>query len=143
MQMIASLSLAPAPDASAKALAWFDGLAAQQQWSPRLAQHLRLCLDEALTNVVQHGFALRHKHPEGAMMRIDVLKSGSEVVLDIVDNGAEFDPTRRETPPLASSLDDAQIGGQGLRLMRHYLRDIQYRREQGRNHLRLVAALDD
>ena len=53
-----------------------------------------------------------------------------------------FDPTAQASPDLAASLDEAQVGGHGLRLMRHYLHQMLYRREALRNVLLLEVALE-
>jgi serine/threonine-protein kinase RsbW len=142
MQTIGDLSLVPGPDTVTQALGWLETLAGQQQWPPRLGFQLGLCLDEALTNVVLYGFQDRDEDIHNARVRIVVLQRGSDLLLDIIDNGNAFDPTQKQAPPLAASVDEAQLGGHGLRLMRHYLQDIQYRREDEHNHLRMVATLD-
>lgn len=141
MQTIGTLSLAPGPDTVAQALGWLETLAERLQWPPRLGFQLGLCLDEALTNVVLYGFPDMSPGVGDPQVQIVLAQRGPDLLVDIIDNGVAFDPTQQEAPPLADSLDDADIGGHGLRLMRHYLQDIQYRREEGRNHLRLIAAL--
>jgi len=143
MQVLASLSLSPGPGAVTQALAWLESVAEQQHWHPRTAFKLCLCLDETLTNVVLYGFS-NDNGAAGAPAAIDlaILADDASVALDIVDNGVAFDPTQPTPKDLAKSLDEADIGGHGLRLIRHYLNDIQYRREQGRNHLRLITTFD-
>jgi serine/threonine-protein kinase RsbW len=63
------------------------------------------------------------------------------VALCIEDDGVPFDPTAQESPALATSLDEAHVGGHGLRLMRHYLHRMLYRRAPDRNVLLLEVAL--
>lgn len=142
MQTIGSLSLVPGPNTVSQALGWLESLAERLKWPPRLGFQLGLCLDEALTNVVLYGFQERAQSAGEAEVQIVLAQRGADLLVDIIDNGMAFDPTRQEAPPLAASLDEADIGGHGLRLMRHYLQDIQYRREDGRNHLRMVATLN-
>ena len=142
MPTLATLSLTPGPQAIPQALAWLETLAQQQQWPRRLAFKLRLCLDEALTNIVEYGFANMPAHAAAAQIAISVSDEGGRLAMDIVDNGVAFDPTQGQPAALAQSLDEARIGGHGLRLMQHYLEDIEYRRDNGQNHLRLTAASD-
>ncbi|NYT58040.1 ATP-binding protein [Alcaligenaceae bacterium] len=139
MQTIATLSLVPSPDVSTQALAWLESIVEQQQWPLRTAHKLKLCLDEALTNVALHGFKGLEDQPH---IKLVALQEGPTILLDIIDNGLPFDPTRKTVAPLATTLDETDMGGHGLRLMRHYLQDIQYRRTDQHNHLRLVAAID-
>lgn len=137
MQIIASLSLIPGPDAVGKALAWLESVAKRHGWPQKSAFRLSLCMDEALSNIVMYGF--RGK-PEPGAISLAALKGPGLLGVDIVDDGIAFDPTLSVSPELASSVEEARIGGHGLRLMRHYLQDIQYRRESDRNHLRLILA---
>ena len=74
-------------------------------------------------------------------LRLECVRTASEVRLRIEDNAAAFDPTAKVSPDLAASLDEAQIGGHGLRLMRHYLHRMLYRRIPDRNVLLLEVAL--
>lgn len=140
MSTLATLSLTPDPQAIPQALAWLESIAEQQQWPSRMAFKLGLCLDEALTNIVMYGFEQKASANTQAHIAISVQAEGDLLALNIVDNGAPFDPTQNQLAQLATSLDDAHIGGHGLRLMRHYLRDIEYQRRNGQNHLRLTAA---
>jgi serine/threonine-protein kinase RsbW len=57
--------------------------------------------------------------------------------LVIEDDGRDFDPTKvvANTPP--ENLTEAEPGGMGLNLMRHYCADIRYERVRERNRLTL------
>jgi anti-sigma regulatory factor (Ser/Thr protein kinase) len=142
MQTLASLSLAPGPDAVPKALDWLDSIAEHQSWPKRMAFKLSLCLDEALTNIVMYGFNDLQDDAHAASITLAVGAHGQRITLDIADNGIPFDPTQNSPRDLAVLVEEASIGGHGMRLMRHYLEDIQYRRACGQNHLRLTAAPD-
>lgn len=140
MQTLASLSLAPGPNAIPQALAWLESIAEAERWPTRLAFQLSLCLDEALSNVVMYGFGPKGDGLAPPQISLALLQGTQSIAIDIVDNGVPFDPTQREPAELADTLDEAHIGGHGVRLMRHYLQSIEYRRDNGKNHLRLTAA---
>ena len=133
----------PTPPGLSSALAWLEGLAERDGWPARTLFALTLCADEALTNVIAYASA-----PAGAaalQLRLECARTADSVWLRIADNGAVFDPTAQESPQLAPSLEDARVGGHGLRLMRHYLQPLRYRRSatppEGRNCLLLEVAL--
>ena len=123
--------------AVAQALAWLDALAERDAWPPKARFALTLCADEALANVGAHA-----RTPEGAPAHLWLAcgRTAHGVALRIEDDGAPFDPTAQDSPALAASLDEARIGGHGLRLMRHYLHRLLYRREGPRNVLLLEVA---
>ena len=133
-------TLVPDPRAAAvtQALAWLDALAERDAWPHKARFALTLCADEALTNVGAYARA-----PDGAPAHLWLAcgRTAHGLALRIEDDGAPFDPTAQDSPALAASLDEAQIGGHGLRLMRHYLHRLLYRREGPRNVLLLDVAL--
>ncbi|AVO49778.1 hypothetical protein C6568_11320 [Melaminivora suipulveris] len=119
------------------ALAWLEALGERLQWPASVSFALTLCADEALANVAHHA-----RTAQGAPARIWLTcgPTPAGVALCIEDDGTAFDPTAQASPQLAATLENAAIGGHGLRLMRHYLQQLSYRREQGRNRLLMEVA---
>ena len=134
MEVAQHLLVAPQREAIASVIAWIEEAGERQHWPAHAVFALTLCADEALTNIISHARA-------PANQALDIaLALGSTAygtALGIADNGAAFDPTAQASAKLALSLDDAEIGGHGLRLMRHYLHEFSYRREGERNLLLL------
>lgn len=120
------------PEAVKAALAWIKALGQRQGWPGQALMVLGLCADEALSNIAAHACT-----PEGqaASMWLCCGATAGGLALRIEDDGAAFDPTAQASPDLALSLDEARPGGHGLRLMRHYLRRLVYRRAGARNVL--------
>lgn len=135
---LATLTPPPTPAAVDLATAWLATLAAEQGWPARATFGLTLSLDEAMTNILMHGFA---DAPATFVphLRLECLASTTEAVIRISDNGKPFDPNTIAPPDAATSLDEAKIGGHGMQLMRHYLKRLAYTRSADENHLLLVA----
>lgn len=125
--------------------ATIPGLAAAGRWLAAQAEAARLpeetvfaleiCLEEALGNVLHHT-------PEGVgPLRVGFQAEAAEVRLVVEDAGPPFDPTAHEEAPLPATLEDAPIGGLGLRLMRRFADSLRYERLAGRNVLTIVKAL--
>ena len=125
----------PGPESISGALAWLQALGEHQAWPPKTLFALTLCADEALANIVP-----QPNQPLHLWLACGPTAHG--LALRIEDNGVAFDPTAQASPDLAASLDEAQVGGHGLRLMRHYLHQMLYRREALRNVLLLEVALE-
>ena len=94
---------------------------------------VNLALDELITNSCMHGFG------GVAEPRIDIgiHVEGDTLVLAVEDNGAPFDPTADTKPDLASALEDRQIGGLGLHLVKTFASRLRYEFVDGRNCLTL------
>ncbi len=52
-----------------------------------------------------------------------------------------FDPTAMETPDVDAALEDRDIGGLGVHIVRTMVEALDYAREDGRNVLRFRVAL--
>ena len=120
------------------ALQWIEALAEREGWPPRTAFGLTLSLDEALTNVVSYAFGASAPAAAGApAITVSCRSAERRIELELRDNGSPYDPTAGDPPPLVACLDESGIGGHGVRLMRHYLDTLAYRRQDGWNCLTL------
>jgi anti-sigma regulatory factor (Ser/Thr protein kinase) len=97
---------------------------------------VELVLEEALMNVVWHGYGGR----PGQRISLRVRLETEQVVIEIDDDGIAFDPLAAARPALPASISEAQPGGLGLLLLREKATAVDYRREGGRNHLRVAVA---
>ena len=143
MRTLAETPLPVDRDTVARGLEWLESIGRGLHWPSRTLFKLRLCLDETLTNIAMYGYAQSRPDAGEPCVRLRLLEDGPRLVLEITDNGVAFDPTSQTPRGLDASLDEARVGGHGLRLMLHYLEDIRYERLDGWNRLELVAALDN
>jgi len=101
---------------------------------PRPMHHgLRVTLEEAVMNVAMHGFA------PGASGEIIIRSrvSPDATIFVVEDSGRAFDPSTAPSPARPANLLDAEPGGLGLTLLRHYCADLTYERIGDRNRLTL------
>ncbi len=115
---------------------WLADLSEAHHLPPRLASHVDLCLTEIVTNCITHGYA-QTPAPLDAIV-VNFARQSAQIVCRVEDHGAAFDPLAHVLTPLPGSLDDAPIGGSGLRLVRRFADQLDYRRERGMNHLQVV-----
>jgi len=105
--------------------------------APDVAFRLMLALDEAVSNVIRHGFGDDQAHRIGVHVEID---SGT-VTSTVIDDGRPFDPRDAPPPDLDVSLDARRVGGLGMHLVRSSMDTIDYRRDGERNVLTLTTSL--
>jgi anti-sigma regulatory factor (Ser/Thr protein kinase) len=129
------LALTADADSVARAGTWLAAVASELGLADELRQRIDLAVAEALANIVEHGQA----GAGGRGIAVRLSTRGDVVELEIEDGGGPFDPLAHEPPPLASRLEDAAVGGYGLRLIRAAMDECRYRRAEGRNRLTLVA----
>lgn len=94
---------------------------------------IRLCLEEALTNVIKYGAF----QGEPRDIKVAVSVGRERIVVEIIDDGRAFDPTTAEIAEAKQDLSQVEPGGLGIRLMREFSDKMDYARRDGRNHLTL------
>lgn len=106
-------------------------------WPLDLVFKVNLALEEVVINVMNYG------HEDGLHL-IDILLSSDDesLTIEIIDDGRPFDPlSDAPKPDVNAELGDRNVGGLGIHLVRKMMDDVRYRREEGKNHLTLVASL--
>lgn len=99
---------------------------------PQPTFQFNLCFDELLTNVIQHGLAGETGHP----IKVSVMLTDIMLQAEIIDGGPEFDPLQRPPADIESDIDDREIGGLGVHMVRTMMDMVAYRRLDGQNHFR-------
>ncbi len=109
---------------------------APAQLPPTTIYRIELVLEEVLMNIVWHAYG----EEPGRTMSVQARHEGPAVTLTFEDQGRAFDPTLAPDPALPSRLDEANVGGLGLLLVRKFAREIAYERRAGTNRLEIVLA---
>ena len=92
-----------------------------------------VAIEELVSNVIRHGGR------PGIRPRITVTAAltAGELQVTVADNAAAFNPLDVPPPDLTSPLDERDVGGLGLHFVKTLMDDVRYRRQYGRNHVRL------
>jgi serine/threonine-protein kinase RsbW len=112
---------------------WLEALANRFDMEEKTRFALHLCMEEALANVVLHGYRNEPGHPilVGSSFTAGTLR------LTIEDHAPPFAPPA-ELPSVATnhtSLESIEPGGNGIRLMRHFAGSLVYERTANGNRL--------
>ena len=99
--------------------------------SQKVIQRFTLALDEVLTNIVSHGL-LEGRHE----IAVSVEFRDETLIGNVSDGGAPFDPLTQPAPDIHAPVEDRQVGGLGIHLLRTLMDAVEYHRADGRNHLK-------
>ena len=99
--------------------------------------NIHLVLDESVINVIVHGYHDQAEH----QIHVRLRRSDGEVTIDIDDDGIAYNPLDAPAPRFDLPVEQRRIGGLGVHIVKTLARTIDYRRENGRNHLRIVVNL--
>lgn len=131
------LRLEPLLSEIPRLIEWVEARCASAGIGPEIAMKLALALEEAVANVINHGLP---DAPPPHRLAVRLAIDPDAVTAEIVDNGRPFDPTAVPDPDLTSPLEERQLGGLGIHLMRELMDRLDYRRSGNMNILRLYKA---
>ncbi len=98
----------------------------------RTIHHVKLVVEELVSNVVRYAYEDKAAHKIG----VDVRTEPRRVVVTIEDDGRPFNPNDAPAPELRASLEARRVGGLGIHLVKKLSRELTYARENDRNRVR-------
>ena len=138
MSATLSLKIETKRDELDRVVAALEDLGEQEGWSPELAFRVHLVVEELVVNIMDYGF-------DDGLHEIDftLTSEPDSLTIEIVDGGKPFDPLNdAPAPDTDAAIEDRRVGGLGIHLVRTMMDQTHYRREDGTNHLTLVARRD-
>lgn len=114
-----------------------EQIADEWELGPMLAMNMNLVIEEAITNVIFYAFNDQENH----QIDIDFNLNDSILKLVITDDGTPFDPTQKGDPDTTLSVEDRQIGGLGIFLIRKIMNEVKYKRKNNKNILTLTKSI--
>jgi serine/threonine-protein kinase RsbW len=121
--------------------AFIERFAVDADLPPAVVFQLNLVLDELVTNAIDYGHPAGGGSDAAAGVHLRLERVGDVLEVDLVDAGIAFDPRSLPDPDLEAPIETRRVGGLGVHLVRHYVDELDYRREDGRNHVRLRKRL--
>jgi len=100
---------------------------------------LKLAIDEAVSNLVEHAY----KGRENGSFTVRAEADERRVRLEITDTGARFDPTTAPTPDLEADWSERTVGGLGLHFVRQVMDEVTYDSDGAGNHLVMIKNRKD
>jgi serine/threonine-protein kinase RsbW len=102
-----------------------------------LTYNMQLAAHEACTNIVGHAYAGTNSASDRIIIALSLLPQPRRLQIELRDTGKPFDP---EVVPVPS-LEQAQVHGYGLFLMRNLMDTVTYKSQVGDNYWCLVKNL--
>lgn len=116
----------------------FEAFAEQAGLSLAVQSQVAMVFDELLNNTISYGY---HDDDEHTIdIQVDVYPSYLSVV--IRDDGIPFNPFSLDAPDTTLSIEEREIGGLGVHLVRNVMDDVSYERKVNQNVLTLMKNLD-
>jgi len=93
--------------------------------------------DELLSNVISYGFRDDDEH----FIEIKLELTGKRLTVTIIDDGVPFNPLSRAIPDTSLGIEEREVGGLGIHIVRNLVDEIRYQRNINRNVLTLIKKI--
>jgi len=99
-------------------------------WGEDAILDVQLAVEEAVTNSILHGY-----DGTSGTIAIRIETTPHHIAVEIADDAPAFDPMSVPDPDVDADLEDRQIGGLGIFLIRRVMDEVSYRYENNKNIL--------
>jgi serine/threonine-protein kinase RsbW len=113
---------------------WIESLASRHAISAKVQFAIDLCLEEVVSNIVQHGY--QGESDRGVTVDFAV-RDPQTFVFVVEDEAPRFNPLEASDLPPLNEQDGDRIGGQGIRLLRRFADTVEYEPTSAGNRLRM------
>ena len=107
----------------------------------KFIRQIKLCVEEIFLNISSYAY-----HPEVGNTTIAVRVEGDpvpiRVILTFKDSGHPFDPLAEDEPDTDAELDERQVGGLGIFLVKNTVDGIRYEYADGQNVLTIMKEIE-
>jgi serine/threonine-protein kinase RsbW len=125
----------PTIDAVARCIEFAAAQAREAGFSAARLQEIELVVEEVVANICRYSYGEQSGSVELSCQRFD----GPKLALEFVDYGPPFDILALPAPDLSGDLDQRDLGGVGVPMLRALVDEASYRREDARNILRVIV----
>ncbi|MDE2995371.1 MAG: ATP-binding protein [Bacteroidota bacterium] len=108
--------------------------AEEADFSDQVVEQLKMAVDEACTNVIEHAYEGQSEQP----IDITITITSENLTIRIRDKGRHFDQQAYREPDLIQYAKTRKSGGFGVHIMRKLMDEVVWRTTGGYNECRMV-----
>ena len=116
----------------------FKEMAIERGIDRSIIQKFNIVFDELLSNIIYYG----SKERESSIIRIRIEFVADSIKVAIASYGAPFNPLESQAPDTSQSLEDRNVGGLGIHIVRNLVDEMAYYRRAEQNVINLLKYLN-
>ena len=126
------LTIEATPENVDKAIEFVDEMLEEYGCGMKEQMAIDVAVDELFANIAHYAY-----NPETgyATVKVDVVKDPLSVEITFVDNGKPYDPLAKVDPDTTLSIEDREIGGMGIFIVKKSMDAVSYEYKDGKNIL--------
>ncbi len=132
------LTLPAAVENIEKAVAFVNGQLEAAGCPPKTMIQIDVAIDELFGNIAHYAYG---KDTGDATVRVEVTEEPA-VIITFIDNGIPYNPLKKSDPDVTKDLEEREIGGLGIFMVKKSMDDITYEYKEGQNILRIKKNME-
>nr|NIP30076.1 hypothetical protein [Candidatus Dadabacteria bacterium]NIT13274.1 hypothetical protein [Candidatus Dadabacteria bacterium] len=97
--------------------------------------YVNLSLEEIITNIIKYSFNDGKEHIIKVVLQLD---DNRNIHIEVIDDGIEFNPFDHPSPDVSKPIEQREIGGLGIHLVRNCMDYYNYERNNNLNKVVMV-----
>lgn len=132
------LTLPAAAENIEKAVAFVNDQLESAGCPPKTMIQIDVAIDELFGNIAHYAYG---KDTGDATVRVEVTEEPA-VIITFIDNGIPYNPLKKPDPDVTKDLEEREIGGLGIFMVKKSMDDITYEYKEGQNILRIKKYME-
>ena len=126
------LTIESTPENVDKAIEFVDEMLEEYGCGMKEQMAIDVAVDELFANIAHYAY-----NPETgyATVKVDVVKDPLSVEITFIDDGKPYDPLAKADPDTTQSIEDREIGGMGIFIVKKSMDAVNYEYKDGKNIL--------
>ena len=100
-----------------------------EECSVKIQNQISIAIDEIFSNIARYAY-----HPEVGLVIVRIAVD-EDITIEFEDSGIEYDPLATKDPDLSLSLEEREIGGLGIFILKKLMDTVEYNRIGDKNVL--------
>ena len=104
----------------------------------KIQLQMEIVIDELFSNIAQYAY---NPTIGVATVRVEVEEEPVSVVVTFIDEGKPYDPLAKEVPDTTLDLEEREIGGLGIYMVKQSMDNVIYEYKNGKNILKVKKSI--
>ena len=125
-------------DVLPEVLGFVEEMLESYQCSMKNQTGICVAIEEVFVNVANYAYG---EGTGDATLEIGFEEASREVTFRLMDQGTPFDPLKKPDPDITLSIEERQIGGLGIFIVKKTMDTVRYDYENGQNILTMIKKI--
>ncbi len=121
-----------------KVTEFVDSILEECECPVKVQMQIDVAIDELMSNIAYYAYS---QGTGEVVVRAEVSDAPKTVALTFIDSGIQYDPLKKKDPDVSLPVEEREIGGLGIFIVKKTMDDVSYEYRDGQNILTIRKIL--